>query len=102
MKNHTEVIEKNLLFILNELRGQPEIATHFPPEMQSYDEQLAQIEEYLVYAGEYGLGYEIIVVLLATFPFKLSGLASIKLLEVGLLLGFKTEMPEDIRFDRRA
>ncbi|WP_433693507.1 hypothetical protein [Herbaspirillum seropedicae] len=102
MKNHIEIIEKNLLFILMELRQQPEIAMHFPPEMQSYDDQLSQVEEYLVDAGEYGLGYEIMVLLLATFPFRLSGLASVKLLEVGLLLGFKTEMSEDVMFDRRA
>jgi hypothetical protein len=101
MKNHTEVIENNLLVILSELSIQPEIATHFPPDIQSYDEQLAQIDEYLVDAGEYGLGYELIVNLLAVFPFKLSGSAAVKLLEVGLLLGFKTEAPEDVLFDRR-
>ena len=102
MKNHMEIIEENLLFILNELRQQRDLAMHFPSETQSYDDQLSQIEEYLVDAGEYGLGYELMVVLLATFPFRLSGLASVKLLEVGLLLGFKTDMSEDVIFDRRA
>ncbi|HCE11029.1 MAG TPA: hypothetical protein DEQ40_20970 [Oxalobacteraceae bacterium] len=102
MNDNAKVIENNLLFLLGELRDQPEVATHFPPEMQSCDEQLAQIEEYLVEAGEYGLGYELTVALLESFPFKLSSLASVKLLEVGLLMGFKTEAPEDAKFDRRS
>ncbi|EGH45014.1 hypothetical protein ALO42_102596 [Pseudomonas syringae pv. atrofaciens] len=39
--------------------------------------------------------------LLETLPFKLSGVASVKLLEVGLIFGFKTEAEEDMKFDRR-
>ena len=38
MKNDCQQIESNLLFILNEIFAQPEIAKYFPPEMQSYDE----------------------------------------------------------------
>ncbi|RMV01494.1 hypothetical protein ALP19_102237 [Pseudomonas syringae pv. tomato] len=39
--------------------------------------------------------------LLERLPFKLSGRASVKLLEVGLIFGFKTEMEADMKFDRR-
>lgn len=98
MNNNFKEIEANLLFILNELRDQPEIATYFPPEMQSYYDQLALIEEYLVDAGEYGLGYELIVALLESFPFKLSNLALVKLLESGKLMKFKTDRIEDGKF----
>ena len=101
MKNCNEIIEGNLFFLVDELRQQSHVASYFHSEMQSFDEQLAQIDEYLTIAGEYGLSYENIVSLLSTFPFKLSGHAAVKLLEVGLLVGFKTEMPEDAIFDRR-
>lgn len=38
---------------------------------------------------------------LEIFPFKLTGLAAIKLLEVGLLMGFKSDQEVDRLFDRR-
>jgi len=38
---------------------------------------------------------------LKCFPFKLSGKAAIKLLEVSLIFGFKTEPELDKGFDRR-
>ena len=101
MKNDYQHIKSNLLFIVNEISAQPEIAKYFPPEMQSYDEQINQVKEYLIEAGEYQIAYEIIVSMLESFPFQLSGSASIKLLEVGLLMKFKTEKPEDSRFDKR-
>ena len=101
MNNDYKAIEDNLLLVLSEILSQPEVAAYFPPEMQSYDEQLVQIREYLVDAGEYGIAYELIVSILESFPFRLSGPASIKLLETGLLMGFKTERAEDSKFDRR-
>ena len=52
-------------------------------------------------AGEYGLVYENVVSKLEASPFKLSGKAAIKLLEVGLIFGFKTESESDKEFDRR-
>ncbi len=39
--------------------------------------------------------------MLQTFPFRLSGPAAMKLLEIGLLMRFKTGLPEDARFDSR-
>jgi hypothetical protein len=39
--------------------------------------------------------------MLESYPFKISGPAAIKLLEVGLLMGYKTERPEDALFDNR-
>ncbi|WP_432241176.1 hypothetical protein [Herbaspirillum robiniae] len=87
--------------ILKELREQYNVAQYFPEDMMSYEEQLSNMQEYIEDAGEYGLAYENIVSLLEVFPFKLSGLACVRLLEVGLLLGFKTESEKDKRFDRR-
>lgn len=101
MKDDCQYIKSNLLFILNEIFAQPEVAKYFPQEMQSYDEQINQVQEYLIEAGECQIAYEIIVSMLESFPFQLSGSASIKLLETGLLMKFKTEKPEDSRFDKR-
>ena len=57
--------------------------------------------EWLDDAGKYGLVYENVVSMLEVWPFKLSGKAAIKLLEVGLIFGFKTESESDKGFDRR-
>lgn len=99
--SNDDLIEANLLFVLNELEGQPEIAAYYPATTLSYEDQMAQIREFIELAGEYGLAYEYISGALESFPFKLSGAAAIKLLEVGLLMGFKSGLESDKRFDRR-
>ncbi|WP_432258813.1 hypothetical protein [Cupriavidus sp. TMH.W2] len=96
-----ELIEANLLFILSEMVSQPEVAAYYPTTTLSYEEQMAQIREFIEMAGEYGLAYEYIVCALESFPFKISGAAGVKLLEVGLLMRFKSELHSDQRFDRR-
>lgn len=96
-----ELIEKNLIFILNELKAQPEVALYYPNNSLSFSDDMVQISEYIELAGEYGLAYECIVGDLELFPFKLSGLAAVKLLEVGLLMGFKTGSDRDNLFDFR-
>lgn len=101
MTTHTDLIESNLLAVLREIRNQPEIGAGFPPDLQTYAEQVEQIREYIEDAGEYGLAYESLVSTLESFPFQLSGAVAIKLLEVGLLFRFKSEMPEDAKFDSR-
>ncbi|AZG14884.1 hypothetical protein [Cupriavidus pauculus] len=99
--SNNDLIEANLLFVLNELEGQPEIAAYYSTTTLSYEEQMAQIREFIELAGEYGLAYEYIGGALESFPFRVSGAAAIKLLEVGLLMGFKSELDLDKRFDRR-
>jgi hypothetical protein len=47
-----------------------------------------------------GLAYESLISMLE-FHFQRSGCTAVKLLEVGLLLRFKTERPEDAQFDGR-
>lgn len=98
---NASLVEANLLAVLAEVRDQPEVGSSFPAELQSYAEQVEQIREYIEDAGEYGIAYESLVSMLEEFPFRLSGRAAIKLLEVGLLMRFKTEQPEDARFDGR-
>lgn len=96
------LIEGNLNFILGEMKAQPGIAQHYPPGGLTYDEHLAQIHEFIADAGEYSLAYEYIVGALESIPFRLTGTAAVKLLEIGLLVGFKSEREIDKRFDRRS
>ena len=67
----------------------------------TFEEEMAQIGEYIHDAGEYGLAYEVIVVNAEEVPFVLSSKAAVKLLEVGLVMGFKTERPTDAAFGRQ-
>jgi len=98
----SELIETNLGIVLSEMEAQPEVARHFPPNVLAYGDLMAQIHEFIDLAGEYGLAYEYINGALETLPFKISGNATVKLLEVGLLMGFKSGLDRDKRFDRRS
>ena len=95
-------VEHNLIFILAEMEVQIGLANNYPEGGLSFAEEMAQMSEYIHTAGEYGLAYESIIANLETVPFKLSGVAAVRLLEAGLILGFKTERDEDKAFDFRA
>ncbi|HEY1996820.1 hypothetical protein [Paraburkholderia sp.] len=96
-----EIIEINLMLVLEEMEGQPEVGNSYPPDGISYEDEMVQIREFIDLAGEYGLAFEYINGALERFPYRISGKAAIKLLEAGLLMGFKSENDEDKRFDRR-
>lgn len=101
MSTNAKLIKDNLLIVLLEIRGQSDVGRGFPPELQSFSEQMEQIREWLEEGGEYGIAYESMISLLEAFPFNLSGVAAVRLLEAGLLMRFKTEAPEDAQFDSR-
>lgn len=98
MDDITRLVRDNLAAVLAEISAQHKVGAQFPPELQSFSELIKQIREYILEAGEYGLAYEVIVATLEAFPFCLSGPTVIRLLEVGLLLGYKTKRAEDVRF----
>ncbi|MDR5884301.1 hypothetical protein [Caballeronia sp. LZ032] len=100
-KSDYELIEENLLIVLLEMEEQPEVARAYPPDAMTYEDEMAQIREFIDLAGEYGLAFEYINSSLEQYPYKVSGKAAVKLLEVGLLIGFKSENDKDSRFDRR-
>jgi hypothetical protein len=100
-KSDYELIEENLLIVLQEMEGQPEVARAYPPNAMTYEDEMAQIREFIDLAGECGLAFEYISSALEQYPYKVSGKAAVKLLEVGLLMGFKSENDKDSRFDRR-
>lgn len=52
--------------------------------------------------NEFELAYEELVLWLEDGHFLVSGSTAVRLLEIGLLLGFKSERDCDSRFDRRS
>jgi hypothetical protein len=96
-----DVIESSLLKILKEMESQCELSTYYPDSMLSFEGNMEHIKEYIEVAGEYGLAYELIVVNLEQVPFILSGSAAINLLELGLIMKFKTDREEDKLYDLR-
>lgn len=101
MSEYYEIIEFNLLLILDEMSCQPEVGSKFPDDQMDFNDYTIQLREYIEDAAEYGVAYESIVSTLQQYPFLLSGMATVKLLEVGLLFGYKTDLPEDEKFNRR-
>jgi hypothetical protein len=93
-------IEANLSAVLLEMSAQPEAAD--PEHRAGFEGEMFRVREWIEHHAEYGIAYEAMVATLDAGEFRLSGRAAIKLLEVGLLFGFKTERPKDSRFDARA
>jgi hypothetical protein len=94
-------IETRLLRLLAELEGQVGVAAAYPANALPFSSEMKQIREFIEVAGEYGLAYESLVAAIESHPFALSGKTAVSLLELGLLLGYKTERNEDREFDRR-
>ncbi len=88
-------VETRLRSILNEMNSQSTLESYYSSDSLSFEEEMEQIREYIVEAGEYGLAYESIVINLEEVPFTLSSSNAVKLLEVGLLMKFKTDRDED-------
>jgi hypothetical protein len=63
-----EIIENNLKLFLEEMEAQPEVGRSYPPDVMPYEEEKAQIREFIDLAGEYGLAFEYINVALERFP----------------------------------
>ncbi len=99
MKSRNRVAVR-LLTIVQELESQPKEKADLKPGIMSFPKQLAQIREWVEDVNEFGLAYELLVCLLENSRLVLSGPAAIALLEVGLILGFKTEREIDKEFDR--
>lgn len=87
-------IDLRLAMILGEMSGQEHLAGSYGPEVLSFAEEMAQIQEFIE-VGEEGLAYESIVGSLENVPFTLTGRSAVALLEVGLFFGFKSDRPED-------
>jgi hypothetical protein len=87
-------LEKRILLILQELEDQKRIEEDDSKECLSHKDSIYQIKEF-VEAGEYGIAYMSLVFYFEDYNFNISSFASVKLLELGLLMGFKTDREED-------
>ncbi|MCW0922005.1 hypothetical protein ACYSTU_14355 [Pseudomonas glycinis] len=94
-------VEKSLTALLEELESQPEMAIFFASDILGYEDTLSNIREWLEDDSEYGLAYEVMVSLLERFDFKISGKSAVRLLEVGLYFGYKTDLESDRDLDWR-
>jgi hypothetical protein len=97
-----DLIKENLHAVFLEMADQPAVGASYPPNQADFGGHMGLLREWIEDHREYGLAYESIVEALETLPFRLSGAAAVKLLEVGLLFGFKTERHQDARFDVRS
>lgn len=100
-KDHWEAIRQRLASVLTEMTRQWHLSAYFPKNEMPFDEWMEQLREF-VEVDEYELAYEGIILTLQDRPFVLSGKTAVGLLEVALLLGYKTDRDEDKMFDRRA
>ena len=98
MAEVAKLIDSNLLAVLSEVEAQPAVGECRPPDTLSFSDEIKLLHEWIDYAGEAGLAYESLVCMLESEPFQLSGSAAVKLLEVGLLMKFKTERLKDEKF----
>ena len=96
---NSDELRIRLASVLDELDGQRGLARN-PDNFLSYADQMTQIREFIE-VGEYGLAYEYLVGAIEMQPIALSGRSVIAILEVGLTLGYKSDQPDDSRFDRR-
>lgn len=87
--------------ILGELREQSNLATQHWDSREDFETEMNQIREYIEEAGEFGIAYDVIIANLAQVPFNLSSKSVLGLVEVALVMGYKTEDDCDIVFDRR-
>ena len=102
-EDQSSMIVDRLSRVLEEMRTQQsKVAEHYPPDGPSFPDELAQIDEFLGPANEFGPAYECIIANLEAVPFKLSSAAALALLEAGLLMRYKTDREEDGAFDLRA
>lgn len=94
----SNLVERNLRMILSEVAAQVEVAASYPKDTLPFADEMNQIGEFIE-AGEAGLAYECLVASLEKLPFALTGSAAVRLLEVGLLMGFKTQRSQDQVFN---
>lgn len=90
-------IEKKLLTIWTEVAGQMDLL-----ENESIDERkwISELDELISHHGEYGVAYDTMVDMFERVPIKLTGPTAVRLLEVGLTFGYKTDRDEDEQYRR--
>lgn len=94
-------VKDRLLVIIDELGRQAAVGSAYGNSELAFHDEMKQLREYVEYAGEFGVAYESIVASIEGHPFTLSNSAAIALLELGLIMKYKTDRLEDRHFDIR-
>jgi hypothetical protein len=95
MTDQSKIVENNLVEIINLLASQEDVGRQFDPAELQFAPWVESLREWVCDVNEFGIAYESIVATLEHHPFCLTGPIAVKLLEVGLLMGFKTDREED-------
>ncbi len=88
-------VMSNLQTVFEEMRVQNELSVYYPSNVLPFDKQMVQLDEYINDYDEFGIAYELIICNLEHYPFILKGTTVVKLVEVALLMGYKTDREED-------
>lgn len=103
MSESLEFIAARLRLLFDEMRAQKgHVMAVYASSARGFDLEFEQLGEYIDDANELGIAYEVLVCNLEFAPYVLTAQASLAILELGLLFGFRTERPCDEIFDRRA
>lgn len=95
------LLEERLLMVLAEMDSQiKQMTACSSPGESPLVESLAQMREY-IQCDEKSLAYEVVVATLEKYPFLVSGRSAVALLEIGLIMQYKTDREEDAVFDHR-
>lgn len=100
LKDGAQFVRSHLFDLLAEIEKQTNMAAYYGAGHLSFHDEMAQIREFIEH-DEYEIAYECVVVNLEKDGYSLSGIAAVKLLEVGLLMHYKTERESDHPFDFR-
>jgi hypothetical protein len=100
-EEYDTIIYDNLVRILLAMESQKDMSCQYGDNTLPFDAHIQQLRTYIEQAGEYAIAYESIVATLESMPFTLSGAVAVYLLEVGLLMRYKTSRDKDRLFDCR-
>lgn len=93
-------IETKLMAIWSEIAAQSDLVANLSEYGVRDNKAVQRIGEWIDHHGEYDEAYTTLVAILEKVPFKLSGPNAVRLLEVGLIFGYKTGRIEDAYYRR--
>jgi hypothetical protein len=89
-----EKISIRLLSIVKEIQHQTHVEVEFLESELSFKDNIKFLYNFIE-NNEIGVAYQSLVSMLECHSFAMSSIASVQLLEIGLLFGYKTDHPKD-------
>lgn len=93
--------KEKMIQIYLEIRSQHDVGALISDSQLSFNEQMNNIYEYINDAGEHEIAYELIICLLEMYPFVISSLNAVLLVEIALSFKYKTDRDVDKQYDLR-